>query len=191
MINIQRVSSRLSRFALVAVTLVLAAGTFSSCSDEPNATGIGLIPDSLHLRTLVVPVTGDTSVRVRIGGNAANLLTGKSGTYEARSLMEFLFTPSDLVSGIVLDSAVLTLKVLYRFPDSTGDLGFEAHAMTKTWEATTFKWDSLAGSTNAAVAGSFLKTITPADTLIRVHLDTALVRQWWLTGNVTLQLVPS
>ncbi len=191
MINIQRGSTLISQLVLLAVTAFLLAGTLSSCSDEPNATGVSLIPDTLHIGTLIAPLTGDTTVRTRIGGNAANLLTGKSGTYEARSLMEFLFTPSDLVSGIVIDSAVLTLKVLYRFPDSTGDLGFEAHAMTRTWDAKTFNWDSLPGSASATSAGSFLKTITSADTLIRVQLDTAQIRTWWQTGNVTLQLVPS
>ena len=189
MINLQRRSTLIAQLLFAAVAVILAAGVFTSCSDEPNATGISLIPDSLHIGTLVAPVTGDTSVLTRIGGNSANILTGKSGTYEARGLMEFLFPA--YYAGVVIDSAVLTLKVRYRFPDSTGDLGFEAHAMTKTWAAKTFTWDSLAGSAGAASAGSFLKTITPQDTIIRVALDTALMRQWWQTGNVSLQLIAS
>lgn len=189
MINALRRRILSARFAAPALAAALLAGIFLSCSDEPNATGISLIPDTLRVGTIVATTTADTTVRVRIGGNAANLLTGKSGTYEARALVEFLFPAYDAAA--VIDSAVMSLRVRYLFPDSTGDLGFEAHAMNRTWNASTFTWDSVAGSYDAASAGAFLKTITPQDTLISFHLDTALVHQWWQTGNVSLQLVPS
>jgi hypothetical protein len=190
MINTQRRFTLPARPAALLVAFAFVAGLIlTSCSDEPNATGIGLIPDTLHIGTIVAATTGDTTVRVNIGGNSANLLTGKSGTYEARTIMEFLLPTYDATA--VIDSAVVSLTIRYRFPDSTGDLGFEAHAMNRTWSAPTFKWDSLAGSYDAAVAGSFLKTISPADTVISFRVDTALARQWWINGSVSLQLVPS
>lgn len=186
MTNTTRRAARGILFALVASFL---AGALLSCSDEPNATGISLIPDTLSVSTFVAAANGDTSVRIRIGGNSAHLLTGKSGTYEARTLMEFSFPTYDAAA--VIDSAVLSLRVRYRFPDSTGDLGFAAHAMTRTWDALTFTWDSVAGSTAPASAGSFLQAISPADTILRVALDTAQIRQWWQTGSVSLQTIPS
>ena len=180
-----------SRFlaAPLAAILLFAATFLSSCSDEPNATGIGLIPDSLHIGTIVVTANADTSVRVRLGGNGATILVGKSGTYEARSIMEFNLGSYDSTAAI--DSAVVTLRLRYAFPATSGDLGFEVHAMARTWAASTITWDSLAGSTDAAVAGTFLAALAPGDSVVSFRLDTTLVRTWWKAGNVSLQLVPS
>jgi hypothetical protein len=189
MTNTQCRRSRAARFSRLALAALVLSGILLSCSDEPNATGISLIPDSLRIGTIVAAATGDTTIRTRIGGNAANILAGKSGTYEARALMEFLLPSYNAAA--VIDSAVVTMRVRYLFPDTTGDLGFEAHAMNRTWSSTTFRWDSAAGSYDAASAGAFLKTVTPQDTIIRFLLDTALVRAWWQAGNVSLQLVPS
>lgn len=175
--------------APLAAVMLLAATFLSSCSDEPNATGIGLIPDSLHVGTIVVTSNADTSVRVRLGGNGATILVGKSGTYEARSIMEFNLGSYDSTAAV--DSAVVTLRLRYAFPAPSGDLGFEVHAMARTWSASTFTWDSLAGSTDAAVAGTYLGTVSPGDSALSFRVDPALARAWWKAGNISLQLVPS
>jgi hypothetical protein len=180
---------RFRSLAASAAAALLLAATFLSCSKDPNATGFNLLPDSLRVGTLVVTTTGDTTVRVRLGGNGAQILFGKSGTYEARSVMEFFFPAYD--SSAVIDSAVVRLRIRYRFPDSVGALGFEVHAMNRTWNASTFTWDSVAGSYDAAVAGTFLQSISPADSIISFRLDTAFVRTWWKAGGISIMLVPS
>jgi hypothetical protein len=162
---------------------------FVSCSDEPNATGISIIPDTLRIESIVSASTRDTTVVVRIGGFSSSLLTGKTGTYEARTIMEFVI--SGYSSSFIIDSAVVNLRLNYKFVDSVGALGFQAHNMARTWDRNTFTWDSVAGSYDATPSGSFLKSITPQDTIISFKLDTALARLWWQNGSGSMMFVPS
>lgn len=182
---------RATASAFLALLLVLAA---SGCSDEPNGVGAGLLPgsDSLRVSTAEVRATGDTTFLRRIRGSSTTLLLGSDQGVQARTLL--LFAGLSLVpSSATLDSAVLRLRIVYHFKDSSGFAGIEAHRFTRPFTAESFTWDTTtaAGAYSDTVSGSLLQSITPADTLIAVRIDTALIRQWMQTDNGSMILLPT
>lgn len=182
---------RTTASAFLALLLVLAG---SGCSDEPNGVGAGLLPgsDSLRVSTAEVRATGDTTFLRRIRGSSTTLLLGSDQGVQARTLL--LFAGLSLVpSSATLDSAVLRLRIVYHFKDSSGFAGIEAHRFTRPFTAENFTWDTTtaAGAYSDTVSGSLLQSITPADTLIAVRIDTALIRQWMQTDNGSMILLPT
>lgn len=171
--------------ALAALLLLVLAG----CSDDPNASGAGLLPDSLRLVTLSSAATSDTTYVTRVGGNQGTLAVGTAQGLEARALLRFNFPAFDTTAAI--DSASIRLRLNYRLPDSGGTVTFTVHRMTGSWASASFRWDSVAGSYDASASGTFTGVVTAADSTIRVPLDTALARTWWLAGNGSLMLVPA
>jgi hypothetical protein len=172
--------------AILAALAVLIAG---GCTDEPNASGSRLLPDSVDMVTVTTVATSDSGYLLRIGGNQASLLVGASFGFEAYALVRFSFPVFDTTSAI--DSAFVTLRPNYRLPDSGGAASFSVHRMTSTWASSTFRWDSVAGSYDTASSGSFTGAVSPSDTAIRVRVDTALARGWLKASSGSMMLVPS
>src|ERR1041385_7605187 len=179
----------MNRISLCAFILSLSL-MLSSCSDEPNAVGINLIPpnDAIKIDSLETTATFDTTFLFRTTGSSSKLLVGNynNGTgqhLKARTLLQFSGFLS-VPPGFQIDSAILRLTADYRFKDSTGILGFEVHEMVRPWNEATFTWDSSnsSGAFQTVADTSFLKAITPQDTVIRIRIDT-LVRDWVRTSN--------
>jgi len=164
----------------------------SGCSEDPGEVGKGLLTDqdTLHLETRGMPGTSTSNFLNRINGNSGRTLLGLYQDLEARTIMEFSGIPG-FGPGVKIDSATVFLKIDYRFKDSTGEYGLTAHNMLHSWSATSYTWDSLAGSYDITNAGTFLTTITGSDTAVRIHIDTALVRQWSQAGSGSIMLIPS
>jgi hypothetical protein len=187
-------------FSLLTVcsALILTSG----CSDDPTDVGAGVLPsqDTVTTRTLVFYAASDTTFRKRIDGIYGRLLAGKyrdlvtPQDIEARTLLEFSGVPI-FKSGVIIDSAFITLTVDYRFGDTTGQYGFTAYKRAPSWseDPKAFNWDSVS-QLPADPVGTFLApSIAPTDTFIRFALDTALIRAWSKTtgGLGSVLLVPS
>ena len=187
-----RKSAARSPLALVPI-LVLVTGLFlGGCSDQPGDVGKGLLTaqDTLHLETRLSYATSAVAFLTRINGNSGRVLVGTYQDLEASTLVEFAGIPrSD--SAVTIDSATIRLGVEYRFRDSTGEFGLVAHNMLRTWGTASFRWDSLAGAYDNAIAGTYLKTIEPSDTSVTFRVDTALIRRWSRSGTGSLVLMPS
>jgi len=174
----------------VAAVLALFALMFASgCSDEPNASGAGLLPDSLIIESITVTATSDTGFLERVRGNQTTLLVGKTPDVEARTLIRFSFPALDTLARI--DSGTLKLHVTYRQPAGGGAVAFDVHNMTAAWSTLTFLWDSVAGSFDTAVAGSFSGMVTAADTVISVRIDTGVLRSWFTERSGSMMLIPT
>ncbi len=172
-------------FLLLAALVLGQAG----CADEPNSSGSQLLPDSLIIVGLTTAATSDTNYLVRVGGNQGTLLVGTTPGYEARSLLRFSFTAFDTTSRI--DSGVIEMRPGYLLPDSGGALSFAIHEMTSTWSNTSFRWDSVAGSYAPLPSGSFSGTASSGDTILKIRVDTMLLRSWLKAGTGSLMMVPS
>ncbi len=159
------------------------------CSDEPTDVGRGLLPpgDTLRIESRELTSTFDTTFLVPISSNVGRLFVGLHDDIEAASIIEFAGIPAFSDSQRV-DSAVISFSINYFFLDSSGSYGMNAYRMTKDWSASTFRWDSLSGSYSDTLAGSFVGSVVPGDTLIRLKLDTSLVRLWGQTGTGSLAL---
>src|SRR5260221_2362896 len=166
----------------------------SGCSDEPGTVGTGLLTpqDSLHLETRVFSATSATNFLTRINGNSGRVLVGTYQDLEANAVVEYSGIPK-FNSGATFDSATITLTVDYRFKDTTGEFGISAHNMIRPWGTASFRWDSIPGSFDNALAGTYLKSILASDTAstLTFRIDTALVRTWSQTGAGSLLLMPS
>ncbi|MBI1804029.1 MAG: DNRLRE domain-containing protein [Ignavibacteriae bacterium] len=171
-------------FAMLVVVSFLAG-----CSDEPTDVGRGLIPpqDTLRIEAREFASTYDTTFLVRIAPNAGRLLIGKHDDIEAASIVEFGGVPNFTASQRI-DSAVIAFSINYFFVDSSGPFGMNAYKVTNSWSASSFLWDSLATFSTDTVVGFFAATISPRDSVIRLKVDTSLIRSWGATGSGSLAL---
>lgn len=181
-----------SAVTLRAATLIaplVAALIGAGCADEPNSAGQGLLPDTLRIVTATALATSDSTYVNRIGGSQTTLLVGTAHGLEARTVLRFTFTSFDTT--LRIDSGVIRIRPSYRLPDSSGAPAFTAHAMTSAWSASTFRWDSVAGSFDPTPGGSFPGTAGSSDTVLSLRLDTALVRSWLRAGTGSVMFVPA
>jgi hypothetical protein len=176
------------RTILTSFFLLTAAFLLGSCSGDPTSSGAGLLPDSLVIVTATATGTSDTNYIRPIGGNLTDLLIGKTTDLESRTLMEFTFAPLD--PSARLDSGVLVLQLKQFMPSSGGILAFSVHRMTTVWNDAAFTWDSIPGSFDPAASGSFSASVSDGDSVIRIPVDTALIRAWSDSGKGSLMLIP-
>ncbi|HLB00832.1 MAG TPA: DNRLRE domain-containing protein [Bacteroidota bacterium] len=176
-------------FSVVAVLTILSLPFAAGCSGDPNSSGAAILPDSLIIETRTTTATADTGFLERVRGNQTTLLVGKTPEYEARSLLRFSFPAFDTLARI--DSGILKLRVTYRLPEGGGAVEFDVHEMTAAWSSLTFLWDSLTDSFDPTPAGSFSGTVTSADTMVRVRIDTSLLRRWLVAGTGSLMMIPA
>ncbi|HTK80880.1 MAG TPA: hypothetical protein VL633_01170 [Bacteroidota bacterium] len=176
---------------VVLFLMIVGAG----CSEDPNLVGLGVLPpqDTLHVATATTFATGDTTFLSRVTGGSSTLLFGNYQTLEARSLLAFSQFSATIPSTAAIDSAVITFKINYRFRDSSGTVGIEAHRFSRAFATTGFNWDSasVSGSYSDTVSGALLQTITSSDTVIRLRIDTTTIRQWISSDIGRLILLPT
>ena len=160
---------------------ILVLGGIVGCSDDPNAVGIHLIPgkDAVTIDSLKIPATVTSTDTARVRDNSTTLLLGKYQHYEARTLFQFSGIPTNLPSAMI-DSAVLQLRINYRFKDSTGFLGFEIHQMTQAWSQSSYTWDSLQPGSNYTLASdtTILVAVGAMDTALSIRID-PVIRSWF------------
>ncbi|MFQ5797463.1 MAG: DNRLRE domain-containing protein [Bacteroidota bacterium] len=159
---------------ILSVASVLAVVSLS-CSDEPNAVGIGVLPpdDLVSIDTVVIREATSVTFKQFISPNDRSLLIGTYRGYEARTLIRFPSLPDTL--GDVLSTS-LHMKPIYTFGDSTTSLRFTVHKILIPWGETTATWDSVtAGSFYEATPHGDFAQIVSDTTGIQVPLDTTLV----------------
>lgn len=165
--------------ASISGALLLMFILWQGCSEDPNNVGSSLVApqDTLRLGSIVIPASFDSTFLTRVSGTGS-VLTGIAHGIQAWSLVQFTgfsrIPPSSLI-----DSAVLTIPLNYRFLDSSGILGFFVHQMQRPWSQSTFQWDSLsiAGAYAPSADTSVLFRIAPSDTAIILRID-GLVNKW-------------
>jgi len=164
---------------ILSVASLLAVVSLS-CSDEPNAVGIGVLPpeDLVSIDTVVIREASSVTFKQFISPNDRSLLIGTYRGYEARTLIRFRFLPDTLRDVNVL-SATLHLNPIYSFGDSATVLTFTVHEIVTSWEDTSATWDDV----NAAAffaneqRESFSQVVSDMTT-INFSLDSALVQEW-------------
>ena len=110
--------------------LILFISLIGGCSDEPNATGIALIPkgDAITLAADTIRTSSSATDTAHIQGTSTTLLLGTYGPLEARTFVEYDGIP-DANPRATIDSAILTLHIDYRFGDTTRGFGFTVHQL--------------------------------------------------------------
>jgi hypothetical protein len=180
------------------ITALTLAGMLllAACSDdltEATALRAAFVRKDVTIRDTTLGPVGTSAFRVRLGMNGRLNQLGRSGGYEAQTLLQFLpayFPQRDTVSVI---SARLTLRLEGWFGDSTGTLAFTVHKITQEWRAPTARWDSLPAF-DATVRGTYSGTVTADTQQISLDLDTAMVREWLNKSTYTqwgIILVPT
>lgn len=172
----------------VIIVLIL-----TGCSAEPNGVGLNVLPgeDSLQVSILTASSTSEFSFLSRVTGSSSTLLVGTSDGIEARMLLSFSGI-SSIPASAAIDSASLTLRIRYRFRDSTGTLAFEVRKLLHPFPRGKFLWDSttVAGIYSDTVSGRLIQNVSPLDSTVTVRLDTMLITQWRSTGTGALILIP-
>jgi hypothetical protein len=180
-------------FLILAFTATFAL-LFIGCSNDPNIVGLGVLPpqDSLQVVSYEAFASSDTTILSRVAGGSSTLLLGTFQSLETRTLLGFSGL-SAIPQTAVVDSARLTFRINYRFKDSSGTVGIEAHRFSRAFSGSTFTWDTAAasGAYSDTVSGSLLQTISPQDSIISMKIDTALIRQWTFTNLGYLILLPT
>ncbi len=175
---------------VIGMLCLLAAG----CSEYPNMVGLGVLPpqDSLTIDSLKIFSTSDITFLSRVVGGSSTLLFGTYQALEARTLLSFAGF-STIPQTASLDSAKLTLRINYRFMDSSGIVGIEVRKFLHSFSGGKFTWDSTTtpGAYSDTISGTLLQTLSPQDSLLTVHLDTILVRQWMQTNIGSIILLPT
>lgn len=169
------------------IRMLSAAGLFATvsvgCSDDPNAVGIGVLPeeDLISIDTIATREATSFSFKEPISPNNRSLLVGAYRDYEARALIRFQFLPDTLRDATVLD-ATLRLEPLYSFGDSLAELSFTVQKIVSSWSETSFLWDSItAGFYDPTPRGTFSAVISDT-AAINVPLDPSLAQEWLIAA---------
>lgn len=182
---------RISILTAAVLTVLLSA-----CQNDPDPTGIGLLPDSdligayrFDSRQEGSHVTSATVKLALPAASSAALSVGEAENLESVALMRW-FSLSDTIGngGRIVSANVRLFTEPYFVGDGSATLTLELHEITKFWNAFTFTADTLnAGefTYESAVAGSVSRSFTFPDS-VDIALDSALVRKWLVmmgTGN--------
>jgi hypothetical protein len=153
----------------------------SGCSDNPSSLGISLIPeeDYLKLDTLsIYSTTAHSYISPRNLGSSPTIAIGRTGSYEAYSLISFSSIP-DTMDSATVNSVELTLFPNYIAGDSTGTVSFDIHEISSGWSESGFIWDSLSTlSYEGTVVGSYTGSVSDSDSIV-VSIAPELISKWF------------
>jgi hypothetical protein len=183
---------KLPRFFLlssIGTMLCLSLG----CNDTPDPVGISTQPAAdygeVKVDTFYASVVQPTQPNLIFTENIDRVMLGKyqanqGQTYEAWTCLKFDSWPASLL-GVRIISATLQLKPFYRFGDTTSSLSINAYRAKASLQGDSLTFDSLDlhGSdyyTNVPINAPC--TIQPSDTLCSIILDTAVVREWFVSN---------
>ena len=171
----------MKRLSTIFLFVLLVTG----CSDEPNSVGVGLLPriDGLRVDSLRATALSSSNHRSNVTGTSTIILLGRSGTLEARTLLQFIGFPTTRMSSVV-DSAVLSFTIASRFLDSIGTVALEVHRMNRSWAEASLTWDSLgpANLYSDTVDARINVAVSPADSVLRIRVD-SVAAHWLRDGN--------
>jgi hypothetical protein len=170
---------------------VLLALSITACQNDPDPTGIGLIPDGDVIDARRFD-TGIDDAQIRNSSftttiptpSATSLLIGEAEGYSASALVRWFALTDTLGYGGRIVSASMRLFTLPgHIGDSSTALNLRVREIRSFWSSFTFTSDSLAKlDVSQDVAGSVSGALSGADS-IEIPLDSVLVRKWLVLMN--------
>ncbi|MER3524557.1 MAG: hypothetical protein C4326_10975 [Ignavibacteria bacterium] len=191
-------SNVLSKVLLVST---LCAVLMLGCSEtitNPTTPGSGLLSRELVIRDTTLVAVYDSVFQLRIPPDSLLFaptqrnLIGKNGNYTAMAALRFFPPVRDTISVL---SAKLTLRFIARYGEASGTFGFTIHKILSEWNQRTLTWPLASAPTfyeASVVRSSYTSTTNPDTQLVTLDLDTALVREWYRSGQTSygVLLVP-
>jgi hypothetical protein len=163
----------------------------NGCNDAPSSVGQGTIKYSkenkdfgeVEIKTLYA--TQSTIDNQLYTSGIDRFMVGKFQTYEAKGCIKFHTWREDLL-GATIKSATLELHPFYHFgTNSTLPVNIDVYRAVKSVQNDSLDFTSLDASfLDPIIMSTF--TIRQTDTLCSIPLDTAVVRQWFLTNAETV-----
>ena len=178
--------------AIVPALLAALVLVFVSCSDDATEQNALMAPaplPSAAIRDTTIFAVQDSMFLKRLPMDGRTDLVGATADgYTATSVIQFtpgLFPARDTAA---VFGATLQLYRTYtkgRPAGGTGTVAFNVYRVNRSWDPSTFNWDTLqAGFYDAStLRGSFSATITADTGWIYVPLDSTMVREWLRTST--------
>ncbi len=180
----------MNRHILVKIFLLIVVFVFNACSDEPNSTGFGLIPesdliytdvfdtDSLHVN--ITSATFNDSIDL---SSSDKLLIGKTSFAKASAFVRFYpVLPDSILNQILKDSIIVRncfVKIVPNYKIGSGQFDFNLYRIKQSWSSSTINnknYTSLPVDKTEDL--SYNKIIT--DTLITFNIKNTLANMWLL-----------
>lgn len=176
------------RISIIVAILLLF---LTACKNDPDPTGIGLIPDADLIGALQFDSQRDSTVErssiypfSMTHATSTILSIGEADGFNSRALLRWIYLPDTIGNGGRIVSATIRLRSM---PYHIGDLGasyrLEAREITSFWNSFQITTDSLQllqRETNPA--GVYAGTFGETDS-IDIPLDSALVRKWLVNSG--------
>lgn len=172
-----------------AFTLLLLFLT--ACQNDPDPTGIGLIPDSDLIGALRFDSQRDSSAMRHathpypLTHAASGVLSvGAADGYDSRALLRWLSLPDSIGNGGRIVSATIRLRSLpYHIGNNAGSFRLEAREITSFWNSFTVTYDSLTTlQYETTPAGVFEGILGETDSL-DLAIDSTLIRKWLINSQ--------
>ncbi|GEM_PF-2008425 len=182
---------------------LIIATLFTSCSEtitNPATPGSGLLTRDVLIRDTTLYAVSDSVFRVRISPDSLVLfsplqrnLLGKNGSYTALAALRYYPPARDTINVV---SAKLTLRMISRQGDAAGTFAFNVYRITADWSQEKLNWEKATAANfyeQTPVRGTYSSTSNPDTQVITIDLDTAMVRQWYRSGETSygVMLVPT
>lgn len=169
----------------IYLTVILAL-SLAACQNDPDPTGIGLIPDgdvigAERFDTAIddAQIRNSSFMQPLAAAGAASLLVGEADGYRAKALIRWYELADTVGYGGRIVSADLRLFSLPgHIGDSSAAMEFTVREITGFWTSFTFTSDSLATLDYAAEARGTATAVVGGADSVTIALDSALVRQW-------------
>jgi hypothetical protein len=181
-------------FLLVCIGTILCLS--SGCNDAPDPVGVGTQPQSdfgiVRVDTLYTTAELSTRPNLLFTGSIDRVMLGKyqanqNPTYEAWTCLKFYGWPDSLL-GVSIVSATVQLKPFYNFGDSLSSLSIDVFRAKANVQGDSLTYDSLNLNGSHYYDGTRISnpvTIQASDTLCSISLDTAVVREWFISNKDT------
>lgn len=180
----------MNRHILVKIFLFIVVFVFNACSDEPNATGFGLIPESDLISTdvfdtdsMYVNITSATYNDSIDLSSSERLLIGKTSFAKASAFVRFYpVLPDSILNQILKDSIIVRncfVKIVPNYKIGSGYFDFNLYKIKQSWSSSTINnknYTSL--PVDKTQDFSYNKVIT--DTLITFNIKNTLANSWLL-----------
>lgn len=178
----------------IAIVLSLVLLFLTACQNDPDPTGIGLIPDADLIGAFQFDSQRDsTAMRdavypfIMTHATSTILSVGAADGYNSRALLRWVYLPDTIAKGGRIVSATIRLRSRpYHIGDIAAQYRIEAKEITSFWNSYTVTADSLDIHKNPTFdptpAGVFDGTIGETDS-IDIPIDSSLIRKWLVNSN--------
>jgi hypothetical protein len=165
------------------------AGALLSCSEDPtpenSLVAVGPLSGFATRETLLT-ATSTWYQRIHSPMNGVLNLTGRTGNFQAYTLIQFFASSFPARDTINVQSAKLRLRAVTWYGSPSASFGFTVYRISRAWSSSTVTWDSVqTGFYESTPRGALSVTTTPDTLDVTIDLDTAMVREWFQTSTST------